>query len=130
MAPVHSSSRVLMVIADSSRSGGPEHVLTLAQELTAADWAPLVACPPGELVDRCRDLSLAVSPMLMNGRGWASAPSPPGRSPGPHPSPRRVVYRQPIAGGDPSARAARPRPRRPAADRGFQLGGRVSDRSG
>ena len=75
MAPVHSSSRVLMVIADSSRSGGPEHVLTLAQELTAADWVPLVACPPGELVDRCRDLGLAVSPMLMNGRGWASAPS-------------------------------------------------------
>ena len=76
MAPVHSSSRVLMVIADSSRSGGPEHVLTLAQELTAADWVPLVACPPGELVDRCRDLGLAVSPMLMNGRGWASAGTP------------------------------------------------------
>ncbi|MFZ0996476.1 MAG: glycosyltransferase family 4 protein [Candidatus Dormiibacterota bacterium] len=67
-------SRVLLVIADSSRSGGPEHVLTLAQELSVAGWGPLVACPPGELVDRCRDLGLAVSSLAMSGRGWASAP--------------------------------------------------------
>lgn len=74
MTAVSSDSRVLMVIADSSRSGGPEHVLTLAQELTAAGWTPLVACPPGELVGRCRDAGLAVSPLPMSGRGWASAP--------------------------------------------------------
>ena len=43
MVPVNSDPRVLLVIADSSRSGGPEHVLTLAQELTAAGWATQVA---------------------------------------------------------------------------------------
>ena len=69
-----SDSRVLLVIADSSRSGGPEHVLTLAKELTAAGWVALVACPPGELVARCRKDGLEVSPIQMNGRGWASAP--------------------------------------------------------
>ncbi|MGC2192850.1 MAG: glycosyltransferase family 4 protein [Candidatus Dormiibacterota bacterium] len=71
---MNSDSRVLLVIADSSRSGGPEHVLTLAQELTAAGWMALVACPPGELVERCRDHGLTVSPIQMSGRGWASAP--------------------------------------------------------
>lgn len=74
MSSMGSDSRVLLVIADSSRSGGPEHVLTLAQELSAAGWAPLVACPPGELVERCRDLGVAVSTLSMSGRGWASAP--------------------------------------------------------
>ncbi|MGA7172666.1 MAG: glycosyltransferase family 4 protein [Candidatus Dormiibacterota bacterium] len=74
MDSVNRDSRVLLVIADSSRSGGPEHVLTLAQELTAAGWMALVACPPGELVGRCQDLGLAVSPIQMSGRGWASAP--------------------------------------------------------
>ena len=71
---MQSESRVLMVIADSSRSGGPEHVLTLAQELTAAGWLALVACPTGQLVDRCRAAGLAAVPMQMGGRGWASAP--------------------------------------------------------
>ncbi len=66
--------RVLLVIADSSRSGGPEHVLTLAQELTAAGWVALVACPPGPLVDRCRDLGIGVAPIQMSGGGWGSAP--------------------------------------------------------
>ena len=74
MGPVNSDSRVLLVIADSSRSGGPEHVLTLAQELTAAGWVPMVACPPGELVGRCREQGVAVTPIQMSGRGWASAP--------------------------------------------------------
>ncbi|HVC40167.1 MAG TPA: glycosyltransferase family 4 protein [Candidatus Dormibacteraeota bacterium] len=67
-------SRVLLVIADSSRSGGPEHVLTLAQELTAAGWVALVCCPPGELVERSQAAGLAVAPIRMAGRGWASAP--------------------------------------------------------
>ncbi|MGH7643807.1 MAG: glycosyltransferase family 4 protein [Candidatus Dormibacteria bacterium] len=67
-------SRVLLVIADSSRSGGPEHVLTLAQELTAAGWVPMVACPPGELETRCLAEGVAVSPIPMSGRGWAVAP--------------------------------------------------------
>lgn len=74
MTCVSSDSRVLMVIADSSRSGGPEHVLTLAEELTAAGWTPLVACPPGELAGRCRERGVAVATLLMSGRGWASAP--------------------------------------------------------
>jgi glycosyltransferase involved in cell wall biosynthesis len=74
MSSMGSDSRVLLVIADSSRSGGPEHVLTLAQELSAAGWSPLVACPPGELVERCRDVGVAVSSLSMRGRGWASAP--------------------------------------------------------
>jgi glycosyltransferase involved in cell wall biosynthesis len=74
MTTVNRDSRVLLVIADSSRSGGPEHVLTLGQELAAAGWAVLVACPPGELVERCRDKDLPVSTLAMGGRGWASAP--------------------------------------------------------
>ena len=74
MSSMRSDSRVLLVIADSSRSGGPEHVLTLAQELSASGWNPLVACPAGELVERCRDLGVAVSSLSMRGRGWASAP--------------------------------------------------------
>jgi glycosyltransferase involved in cell wall biosynthesis len=74
MLLMSSESRVLLVIADSSRSGGPEHVLTLARELTDAGWAPLVACPPGELVDRCREQAIAASAVAMVGRGWLSAP--------------------------------------------------------
>jgi glycosyltransferase involved in cell wall biosynthesis len=74
MVPVNSDPRVLLVIADSSRSGGPEHVLTLAQELAAAGWATQVACPPGELVERCQEHGLPVSAIQMSGRGWASAP--------------------------------------------------------
>ena len=74
MAAMNRDSRVLLVIADSSRSGGPEHVLTLGQELSAAGWSVLVACPPGELVERCRNSDLSVSNMAMGGRGWASAP--------------------------------------------------------
>jgi glycosyltransferase involved in cell wall biosynthesis len=74
MSSMRSDSRVLLVIADSSRSGGPEHVLTLAQELSAAGWVPLVACPPGELTERCRGLGVAASSVSMRGRGWASAP--------------------------------------------------------
>lgn len=45
--------RVALVIADSSRTGGPEHVLTLARELAGAGWSPLVVCPPGPLRERC-----------------------------------------------------------------------------
>ena len=45
--------RVALVIADSSRSGGPEHVLTLARELKESGWDPLVVCPDGPLRQRC-----------------------------------------------------------------------------
>ncbi len=74
MAPMNRDSRVLLVIADSSRSGGPEHVLTLARELSAAGWAALVACPPGELVDRCGGAGIAVATISVGGRSWATAP--------------------------------------------------------
>lgn len=72
--PVDAQPRVLLVIADSSRSGGPEHVLTLARELAGAGWQPLVACPPGGLADRCRRQDLAAAELLMGGRGWLLAP--------------------------------------------------------
>lgn len=57
-ALVHHQPRVLLVIADSSRTGGPEHVLTLARELVAAGWETAVACPDGELRDRCSDVGI------------------------------------------------------------------------
>jgi len=52
------SPRVMMVIADSSRTGGPEHVLTLAGELVSAGWQAAVVCPDGELGDRCRAVGI------------------------------------------------------------------------
>ncbi|MGH7758817.1 MAG: glycosyltransferase family 4 protein [Candidatus Dormibacteria bacterium] len=67
-------SPVLLVIADSSRSGGPEHVLTLARELSRSGWSPLVACPPGPLVDRCRRARLAVATFPVSGVGSVLAP--------------------------------------------------------
>ncbi|HEY6538510.1 MAG TPA: glycosyltransferase family 4 protein [Candidatus Dormibacteraeota bacterium] len=73
-ALVQRDSRVLLAIADSSRSGGPEHVLTLAGELTAAGWTVLVACPPGQLASRCQAVGVPVSTLSMSGRGWATAP--------------------------------------------------------
>ncbi len=72
--PMDRDSRVLLVIADSSRSGGPEHVLTLAGELAQAGWLPLVACPAGELPTRCRAQGLAVAELELAGAGWATAP--------------------------------------------------------
>lgn len=74
MAPMMGDPRLLLVIADSSRSGGPEHVLTLARELSGSGWEPLVVCPPGELVERCRAEELAVASLEMTGRQWLSAP--------------------------------------------------------
>ncbi|MGH7610690.1 MAG: glycosyltransferase family 4 protein [Candidatus Dormibacteria bacterium] len=66
--------RVLLVIADGSRSGGPEHVLTLASELARAGWEPLVACTEGGLAQRCRAEGLAAAELAMAGRGWLVAP--------------------------------------------------------
>ncbi len=74
MAAVSGESRVLLVIADSSRSGGPEHVLTLARELSESGWETLVACPPGTLAERCRGAGIPVAPMSMRGRAGAAAP--------------------------------------------------------
>ncbi len=66
--------RVLLVIADSSRTGGPEHVLTLARELEEAGWRSAVACPPGELVDRCDALGIATLALATRGRELSLAP--------------------------------------------------------
>ncbi len=60
--------RVLLVIADSSRTGGPEHVLTLARELDGAGWQVAVAAPPGDLLDRCRALDVTSLPLRCSGR--------------------------------------------------------------
>ncbi|MGC8474269.1 MAG: hypothetical protein ACP5PW_07685, partial [Candidatus Dormibacteria bacterium] len=45
--------RVALVIADSSRTGGPEHVLLQALELKENGWGPVVVCPDGPLRQRC-----------------------------------------------------------------------------
>ncbi|MHB1575448.1 MAG: glycosyltransferase family 4 protein [Candidatus Dormibacteria bacterium] len=66
--------RVLLVIADSSRTGGPEHVLTLARELRAAGWQVAVAAPPGDLVDRCQSLEVTSLPLGSSGRDLGLAP--------------------------------------------------------
>ncbi len=62
---------VTLLIADSSRTGGPEHVLTLAGRLAAVGWEPTVVCPPGSLVERCRERRLAVEALPMGGRALA-----------------------------------------------------------
>ncbi|HUY61491.1 MAG TPA: glycosyltransferase, partial [Candidatus Dormibacteraeota bacterium] len=64
---------VTLLIADSSRTGGPEHVLTLAGRLGAEGWEPTVVCPPGSLVDRCRERHLPVVALPMAGRSIAVA---------------------------------------------------------
>ncbi|HUY53658.1 MAG TPA: glycosyltransferase family 4 protein [Candidatus Nanopelagicaceae bacterium] len=69
-----SQPRVMLVIADSSRTGGPEHVFTLARQLLAASWAPLVVCPEGPLQERCSEAGIAHLPLIMSGTGLAAAP--------------------------------------------------------
>ncbi len=66
--------RVLLVIADSSRTGGPEHVLTLAREIQRSGWQAAVVCPEGDLRDRCREAGLDSWPVSMSGRSLVAAP--------------------------------------------------------
>jgi glycosyltransferase involved in cell wall biosynthesis len=66
-ARVSNQPRVILVIADSSRTGGPEHVLTLATELRRAAWPVLVVCPEGQLRDRCREASIPSRAVPMSG---------------------------------------------------------------
>ncbi|MDA8393737.1 MAG: glycosyltransferase family 4 protein [Candidatus Dormibacteraeota bacterium] len=67
--------RVALVIADSSRSGGPEHVLLQALELQVSGWGPVVVCPEGPLRQRC---AAAGVPSLGPERGgWDPISGPP-----------------------------------------------------
>jgi glycosyltransferase involved in cell wall biosynthesis len=66
--------RVLLVIADSSRTGGPEHVLTLARELVGVGWQVAVAAPPGDLLERCQALGVSGLPLACSGRQLGLAP--------------------------------------------------------
>ncbi len=68
--------RIALVIADSSRTGGPEHVLTLAEELHGVGWSPLVVCPEGPLRERCRKAGVASAAV---GFGGLAAPATPVR---------------------------------------------------
>ena len=64
----------MLVIADSSRTGGPEHVITLARQLLAASWLPLVVCPEGPLLKRCSQAGIASVALGMSGSQLAAAP--------------------------------------------------------
>ncbi len=66
--------RVMLVIADSSRTGGPEHVITLARQLQAASWQALVVCPEGPLRERCAQAGIASAGLGMSGPQLAAAP--------------------------------------------------------
>lgn len=66
--------RVALVIADSSRTGGPEHVLTLAEELRDAGWYPLVIAPTGPLHGHCSESRIAAARWEVGGAAAASAP--------------------------------------------------------
>lgn len=66
--------RVLLVIADSSRTGGPEHVLTLGRELLRAGWQVAVAAPPGDLLSRCQALGMPSFAVGATGKDLAAAP--------------------------------------------------------
>jgi len=71
---MHHQPRVLLVIADSSRTGGPEHVLTLARELGAAGWEAAVVCPDGDLRGRCSALGVLSFELATGARDLALAP--------------------------------------------------------
>jgi len=73
-ASVALPTRVMLVIADGSRTGAPEHVLTLARQLQAAAWAPLVVAPPGPLGERCSAAGIASFSLPMSGAALATAP--------------------------------------------------------
>ena len=67
--------RVALVIADSSRTGGPEHVLLQALELKESGWGPVVVCPDGPLRQRCAEAGV---PSLGPERGgWDPISGPP-----------------------------------------------------
>jgi glycosyltransferase involved in cell wall biosynthesis len=66
--------RVLIVSLAAAVGGAERSMLLLAETLPGRGWAPVLACPPGELADRARAAGIEVGPTPWAAVGAISGP--------------------------------------------------------
>lgn len=64
---------IFYVIADSSLTGAPRHLLTLVHNLNHDKFSPSVILPPGPLVEKLKHLKVPVFQVPMSGKAYTGA---------------------------------------------------------